>query len=52
MGFFTKVYVEKKDGTVVDITELDKKHYEAFLDFTKRLERRYRELILEEEKAF
>lgn len=50
MGFFTKIYVGTDDGIVTDITDLDKKHYEAFLDGTEKIRKAYYIAIKKKEK--
>jgi len=38
MGFFNKILVqETSTGNLIDITNLDEKHYESFLDAMQKL---------------
>jgi len=42
MGFFNKILVqETKTGNLTDITNLDKKHYESFLEAMQQLQAAY-----------
>ena len=42
MGFFNKILVqETSTGNLVDITNLDEKHYESFLDAMQKLQAAY-----------
>lgn len=42
MGFFNKIFVqENKTGNLIDITNLDEKHYESFLDTMQELQAAY-----------
>lgn len=42
MGFFNKILVqETKTGNLIDITNLDKKHYESFLEAMQQLQTAY-----------
>jgi len=52
MGFFDKVFV-KETGTnkLVDITTLDRKHYESFLDAMEKLKLAYEVAIKEKENG-
>ncbi len=43
-----RVFVEKDNGDVVDITDLDKKDYEEFLDKMKSLDILYNLLKIKE----
>lgn len=46
MGFFNKIFVqETKTGNLIDITNLDKLHYESFLDAMKKLKIAYKVAI-------
>ena len=42
MGFFNKILVqETTTGNLIDITNLDEKHYESFLDAMQKLQATY-----------
>jgi len=42
MGFFNKILVqETSTGNLVDITNLDEKHYESFIDAMQKLRDAY-----------
>jgi hypothetical protein len=42
MGFFNKILVqETKTGNLTDITNLDEKHYESFLEAMQQLQAAY-----------
>ena len=42
MGYFDKIYIhEKKTGNLLDITRLDKEHYEIFLETVVRVRDAY-----------
>lgn len=50
MGFFNKILVqETKTGNIIDITNLDKKHYESFLDAMQQLQAAY--IVAKNKKA-
>lgn len=50
MGWFNKILVqENKTGNLVDITNLDEKHYESFLDAMTKLNAAY--LIAKENQS-
>lgn len=38
---FSRVLVETKDGSIIDITDLPKEEYEAFLELTHQVRIRY-----------
>ena len=42
MGFFNKILVQEKEtGNLIDITNLDEKHYESFLEAMQQLQAAY-----------
>jgi hypothetical protein len=50
MGFFNKILVhETKTGNLIDITNLDEKHYESFLDAMQKLQVAY--IVAKEKKS-
>ena len=50
MGFFNKILVqETSTGNLVDITNLDEKHYESFLDAMQKLQAAY--IVAKESKS-
>lgn len=43
MGFFNKILVqETKTGNLIDITNLDQKHYESFLEVMQKIKIAYK----------
>lgn len=53
MGFFDKIYIrEKKTGNLVDITNLDKQHYESFLEAMQLLQTAYIKALAKQSKNF
>jgi hypothetical protein len=43
MGFFSNIYIkENKTGNLIDITNLDKEHYESFLELVVELNKTYK----------
>lgn len=50
MGFFNKILVqENSTGNLIDITNLDERHYESFLDAMDKLQKAYK--IAKEKKS-
>jgi chromosome condensin MukBEF MukE localization factor len=50
MGFFNKILVqETSTGNLVDITNLDEKHYESFLNAMQKLQSAY--IVAKESKS-
>ncbi len=46
MGYFNKIFIQEiKTGNLVDITNLDKEHYESFLDAMQKLNIAYKEAL-------
>lgn len=42
MGFFKEIFLkETKTGKLVNITDLDKEHYESFLEYTTKIKAAY-----------
>jgi hypothetical protein len=42
MGYFNKILVQETEtGNIIDITNLDEKHYESFLDTIQQLQAAY-----------
>ena len=51
MGYFDKIYIkEKKTGNLVDITDLDREHYESFLNAMNQLRAAYNVAIERKKK--
>ena len=52
MGFFNKIFVlENRSGELTDITDLNKKHYESFLDAMHQLIITYEMAIKKKDKV-
>ncbi len=51
MGFFNKILVqEKTTGNLIDIVNLDKDHYESFLEAMRLLQVAYSEAITKQQE--